>query len=323
MDTSHNILLSVRLMTYNHAPYIVQAMESVDRQETSFPYEVVVGDDFSTDGTTQKIESFVSKNPKAHWKLLKREKGGSYHKARQKNGRVQNFYDLLKHCQGKYIALLDGDDYWTDTNKLERQVTFLEQHPDLVGCFHNSKVVDENGTLKWEPYYLGKDGTCFDQRDSVTSLRSGYSTAALVFKREAIVPHLEDFLKIGTDFILEVLITNHGNLCFIDESMSAYRFHEGGVWQGNTQESNNYEVLKRFIFLYDHEPYRSKYNNFLWHNIVEGYEKLRNQTKDPLMRKKFDSELKKFLSFTDSRTYGYYRKRFYHALRYRLKKLRR
>ena len=148
-------------MTYNHASFIMEAMESIDAQLTNFDYEIVVGDDFSTDDNFEKIQSFTSKNPRAHWKILQREKGDAYHAARIKNGRVQNFYDILKHCSGTYIALLDGDDYWTDVTKLQQQVNFLEAHPFTIGCFHNSTVVDADSKETWPRYFEGEDGTYY------------------------------------------------------------------------------------------------------------------------------------------------------------------
>ncbi|MAT90651.1 MAG: hypothetical protein CMC35_08150 [Flavobacteriaceae bacterium] len=324
MDTSnpHDLLLSVRLMTYNHAPFIEEAMRSVDAQQTNFEYEVVVGDDFSTDGNMERIQQFESENPKAHWKILQRSKGDAYHKERLKNGRVQNFYDLMKHCKGKYVALLDGDDYWTDTNKLQLQVDFLEAHPEAVGCFHNSVVVDEHSKETWPRYFEGEDGTWYDQEACLKTLRSSYSTAALVIRNDAIQDQLEQFLQIGTDFILELMVTNHGKLCFIDKSMSAYRFHEGGIWQGSTEAQNNAEIIKRYLFLYRNEPFRSRYNNYLWNFIIKFYHNQLRRAESDAERKAIKRQIQTFLAPMEWRTFRYYGKRLQDSLRYRFKKLR-
>ncbi len=315
-------LLSVRLMTYNHASYILEAMESIDTQKTDFDFEVLVGDDFSNDGTTEKVKSFESKNPRAHWTIVPRVKGEQYYMDRQENGRVQNFYDLLKHCHGKYIALLDGDDYWTDELKLQKQVDFLEQHQDAVGCFHNSVVVDDDNKVKWERYFEGVDGTSYNQDDSVRTLRSAYSTGSLVFRNDAIKPYLEDFLKIGTDFILEVLITNEGDLYFMDQNMSVYRFHEGGVWQGSSEEKNKLEILNRYLFLFNNEPYRSRYNSLLWEQIMDLYNDILVKTKNQEFKKELNKKIYSFLNYKELRTYKYLGSRFNKSLKYRRKRIK-
>jgi glycosyltransferase involved in cell wall biosynthesis len=322
MPKKEQYMLSVRLMTFNHTDYILKAMESVDSQKTDFDFEVLVGDDFSTDGTSEKVNSFQSTNPYAHWRVIPRVRGDQYFVDRQKNGRAQNFYDILKNCNGKYIALLDGDDYWTDDQKLQTQVDFLEKQKDKVGCFHNSIVVDDTNKLKWPRYFEGIDGTSYNQYDSVSSLRSAYSTGALVFRNDAIKPYLEEFLKIGTDFILEVLITNEGDLVFIDKNMSAYRFHQGGVWQGSSEEKNKLDILNRYLFLFNNEPYSSRYNSILWSKIIELYDEIRFKTKNHELKKEINKKIYSFLNYTELRTYKYLFPRLKESLRYRRKKLK-
>lgn len=321
MSETKPFLLSVRLMTYNHEAFILEAMKSVDAQQTNFDFEVVVGDDFSTDRTAEIFAGFESENPRAHWKVIQREKGDAYHIARQQNGRVQNFYDILQKCSGKYIALLDGDDYWTDPKKLQKQVNLLEQYPELAGCFHNSIVVNAKSEMTYDRYYEGVDGSRHDQEDSVTNLRSAYSTGSLVYRNEAMQPHMEEFLKIGTDFILEVMITNYGDLQFIDQNMSAYRFHEGGVWQGNTMQKNRMEVAARYLFLFNTEPYRSRYNKLLWNRVMEIYDELLVRSRDTAFKEEIKAKIDDFLDYSELRTYGYLWKRLLRSLHYRRKML--
>ena len=132
MDMIYNDspLVSVRLMTYNHAPFIKNAMQGIMMQKTSFKIEVVVGDDFSKDNTLEIIKKF-SDTENIKLKILNREIHDDYWFQRQENGRIYNFYNILKNCKGNYIALLDGDDYWTDPYKLQKQVDFLEENPRL------------------------------------------------------------------------------------------------------------------------------------------------------------------------------------------------
>ncbi|MDF1676660.1 MAG: glycosyltransferase, partial [Vicingaceae bacterium] len=106
-------------MTYNHAKYITQCLNSIEQQQTSFPFEVIIGDDFSTDNNIALIQQFIasSTNKNIKYILLDRKKGDEYDINRQKKGRLYNFLNIINHCKGKYIALIDGDDYWTDSYK--------------------------------------------------------------------------------------------------------------------------------------------------------------------------------------------------------------
>lgn len=134
-DMDSYFKVSVRLMCYNQEKYIAQAMDGIMMQKVDFPVEVVVGDDFSQDSTLSIVRSYSD----TKWikvRILKREVGDAYWTERQKRGRLYNYYDILKNCKGEYIALLDGDDYWTDPYKLQKQVQFLERNSGYAICSH-------------------------------------------------------------------------------------------------------------------------------------------------------------------------------------------
>ena len=141
------MLLSVRLMTYNHSAKITECLESIEKQQTSFPFEVVIGDDFSTDHNLELIRKFISssKNEKITYVLLDRKRGDDYDVVRQEKGRLYNFVNIIDNCQGKYIALLDGDDYWIDPLKLQKQVDVLEQNEQVSLVYTNAEINSENG----------------------------------------------------------------------------------------------------------------------------------------------------------------------------------
>src|SRR5262245_39083235 len=110
--------LSVLLMTYNHAPFVEQAVRSVLSQRTTFPFDVVVAEDCSTDDTGRIVSRFETQHP-GRVRVLRRGKN---------LGIQANFIDAYAHCRGEYVATLDGDDYWTAPDKLQRQVDFLDQN---------------------------------------------------------------------------------------------------------------------------------------------------------------------------------------------------
>ena len=133
-----NELVSIHCMAYNHAIYIKDCLDGFVKQKTNFPFAAYVGDDCSTDGTTEIIKEYEAKYPD----IIK----GIYH---NKNTKAQvNFFDILKQCKGKYLIFCEGDDYWTDENKLQKQVDFMEQNPDYSICFHPVKRIFEGNAAK-------------------------------------------------------------------------------------------------------------------------------------------------------------------------------
>ena len=131
---SIHMKLSVAMITYNHEQFIAQAIESVLAQKVDFEYEIVVGEDCSTDGTRAIVTDFSRRYPGRIAALL-----------RERNlGGPRNLLGTLAACRGEYLALLEGDDYWTCTNKLQRQVDFLDAHPDWAICCSRAQVRNEH-----------------------------------------------------------------------------------------------------------------------------------------------------------------------------------
>jgi glycosyltransferase involved in cell wall biosynthesis len=131
-------IVSVVIITYNHEKYIRQCLEGVLMQKTDFPIEVIVGEDCSTDNTRSIIKEFEAKYPDVMRPI--------YHETNV--GGARNAYEFCyAQIKGKYVATCEGDDYWTDPNKLQKQVDFLEQHPEIVMCFHPIHKVDQNGNI--------------------------------------------------------------------------------------------------------------------------------------------------------------------------------
>lgn len=132
--------VSVCMLTYNHEKYIRKSIDSVLMQKTDFTIEILVGDDCSTDSTADIIREYAEKYPKILVPFL-----------REKNiGGPRNIYDLLNRAKGKYIQVLEGDDYWTDENKLKKQVQFLENHSDIMAVAHRVAVVNNREEFMWK-----------------------------------------------------------------------------------------------------------------------------------------------------------------------------
>ncbi|GGG53189.1 glycosyltransferase family 2 protein [Bizionia arctica] len=268
--------LSVRLQCYNHALFLEQALKGIIDQKTNFPFEVVIGDDFSTDNSLEVIEKIIKENTNTNisFNLLKREKGDSYSIEREKNGRLQNFVDIINHCQGKYIALLDGDDYWTDPLKLQKQVDFLEANEDFHICFHRANLLKNESPLELHPIpgisnigeYLFKD---------ILENYNFILTASVVFRKPAnfIIPKWFMELPFG-DLGLYQLVSNNKKIKCLDDIMSVYRMHSNGLWTGLSKIKiennflNFYQIILPHLTLEEKEIVKIKKKTVLF-NIAK------------------------------------------------------
>lgn len=135
MDSNRKVDISVTVLTYFHEKYIAQCLDSILAQETDLSYEILIGDDASQDRTPEIIRDYAARYPEKIRAFL-----------RTKNvGATRNGMGLITNARGKYIASLEGDDYWVNKQKLQRQWDFLEQHPDYSGCCGRCVMIDENG----------------------------------------------------------------------------------------------------------------------------------------------------------------------------------
>jgi glycosyltransferase involved in cell wall biosynthesis len=212
-----------------HEPFIKQAMDGIMMQKTDFKIEVVVGDDFSTDRTLEIIKSY--KNTESiDIKILKREKGDEYWQKRQKLGRLYNFTNILENCTGKYIALLDGDDYWTDPLKLQKQVDFLEENPEYIMCFTNVNDVDEKDNII-------KEKKLFYKKDIFEHIDMPFLAPTLT--RVMRNKHLNELnwpnVKGGDNFLL-TYHSKFGKTKFMNIVTAHYRLHDGGVYSSLIDE---------------------------------------------------------------------------------------
>ena len=225
-------LVSIRLMVYNHEDYIHEAIEGILNQKTNFLVEVVIGDDFSTDRSLELIRAYQNTRT-IHFKILERKIGDQYWKKRQELGRLYNFINIVENCSGKYIALLDGDDYWTDPYKLQKQVDFLEANQDynLVGHHAINSKQEKLGNFD-------KDTFTFD---TIYFRNIRIPTASLVFRNNLEIS--DWFYKIyGGDRALIYLNSVKGKIKILPFDGSFYRIHAGGVEQLYKKDKFKYPI---------------------------------------------------------------------------------
>lgn len=214
-------VLSICILTYNQEQYIRQCLEGVMMQQTSFSFEVIVGEDCSTDNTRSIVKEYEQRYPG----IIK----PIYH---EKNvGPQRNAYEFCwPQLTGKYVAVCEGDDCWTDPYKLQKQVDFLEQHPDFVLCFHGVRTVNENNEILKQDDLSGRV-TEFDWR---SIFYKHIATLSVVF-RNCISNTHEDFVHATYgDLFLFTVLSKYGKLAELDFIGGNYRKHAAGMYGGRT-----------------------------------------------------------------------------------------
>src|SRR5215211_183345 len=226
--------VTVLVMTYNHEKFIGQALESALMQKTNFDYEILISEDCSTDRTRAIVVAFQKANPDKVRLLLS-----------EKNVRSNQIVVCgIKAARGEYIALLDGDDYWTSPDKLQKQADFLDNHPECSLCFHNAKIFHEAESRE------GRNWTPPDQKEISTLediwMGNFIATCSTMFRRDAIgeIPAWYDAMFPITDWPLHILNAEHGRIGYIDEVMGVYRYHPGGYYSPFSETKKQEETLK-------------------------------------------------------------------------------
>jgi glycosyltransferase involved in cell wall biosynthesis len=212
-------LVSVVLRTYDHAPFIAQAIESVLIQRAGFPFELVVGEDCSTDGTREIVRAYGERYPQLVRPVLPERNVGHGEMLRR----------ALEATRGELIAYLDGDDYWTSRDKLTKQVEFLQANPDCHDCFHDvSLVYDEAGV----PSGTVSPRLAEEHFGIEQILMECFVPAPAMMFRRSVFEELdrEAFESAWLDWIIHVQSATHGPLGYIPEVMAAYRVHRGGMF---------------------------------------------------------------------------------------------
>ncbi len=228
--------VSVWVITYNHARFIGQCLDSILMQKTDFAFEICLGEDESSDGTREICQDYARRYPDII-RLFLRDRNDPERRGCQGVWQF-NFIQTFRACCGKYIAMCDGDDFWTDPMKLQKQVNFLNRHPDCSGCFHKIATVDETGQiLSPDMGYpiRRREKYCLDYLLRYSNFSPMLS---VVFRnRPDIAPDWIRRAPFG-DMIIHAGNLLHGDYGFIDQVMGSYRIHGGGLASGSSRLNN-------------------------------------------------------------------------------------
>jgi glycosyltransferase involved in cell wall biosynthesis len=234
-------LVSIVCTTYNHEKYIREALDGFLIQQTTFPIEIIVHDDASTDNTVSILKQYEKNYPHLFRNIYQIENQYS------KNVDIWSYLFTYK-CRGKYIAICEGDDYWTDFLKLQKQIDFLENHSNYSMCFHNAlKLYNETGVIK------KFNKTSLKSRD--LSLRDVVHnwlvpTASIVGRTEFMRYNPDWLCRIYSgDYSLILKLHIQGSIYYINEIMSVYRISQTGSSMTALMKGKNFFILRQKILL--------------------------------------------------------------------------
>jgi glycosyltransferase involved in cell wall biosynthesis len=255
----HPIEVSVLMITYNHQKFIIQAIESVLMQETNFKYELVIGDDLSTDETGKICKEYQTQYPSLI-RVLDYTKNV---------GVTTNFINVYNACGGKYIAILEGDDYWIDSKKLQKQFDYLNNNIECNLVYTQSKDFHSyNNTFtlntETEPQKL----------NFVYLLHRGWfiRTATTMFRKNIDLNNWKD-VRYSLDYLIHLLCALKGSVDKINDITTIYRRHENGISNVSTEA-----MLKRMAWFNDLLVKLNNFSNFIYDKNIR--QEIKNNSAD-------------------------------------------
>jgi glycosyltransferase involved in cell wall biosynthesis len=223
------VTVSVIMITYGHEAFISQAIEGVLLQKCNFKIELIIANDCSKDNTDLVVKRIIAEQPNVNW--IK------YTCHTENKGMMANFIWALQQAQGKYVAICEGDDYWTDPCKLQKQFDFLESNPNYLLCAH--RIGEQNGS---KFYSIENNKIEYTFSDfSISGSCNGIYTCSMIFRN---IPNILDIWMLdwvlrldGGDHLILLLSTMNGHkVKLLNDQMGVYRIHDGGVWSSSTIE---------------------------------------------------------------------------------------
>lgn len=264
-----NLLVSVVMITYGHEKYIEKSINGVLSQVLDGKIELLISDDRSPDNTENIVNKIITEHPNGSW--IK------YIKHSENKGAIPNFAWSISQAEGKYIAICEGDDYWTDPLKLQKQINFLDHNEDYSICFHHVDEVDENGKLISEKIVQSE----IEEKDyTIDDLSKGnfIHTPSVVFRKN--VQKLPDFFIFSPlgDYPLHMINASYGKIKYFPDTMAVYRVG-AGIWSSQTRiykVINTLFTLKLLISYFSSATEIKKELTGQYNHLVEELENLKN-----------------------------------------------
>ncbi len=237
-------LCSFLCITYNHIDFIEQCLIGFLEQETTFPFEIIIHDDCSTDGTDRIIKEYQSKYPQIIKAMYEEENQYS------KGDKGKPFWAIMHNMAGKYIALCEGDDYWNDIHKIQKQVAFLESNPEFVGCYHECIMPKDNSHILYDNLDRDKvsSGLSLQRREVFMSLRTLCYRNVIDYSQPIISHYLQRIFN--GDVFVNALLGAYGSVKFLsDINPSYYRLHAGGIYSSLANEDRVANSVRSLYYI--------------------------------------------------------------------------
>lgn len=235
---TEDTLVSIICTCYNHALYIEQTLESFLTQVTNFPFEIIIHDDASTDNSQELIIEYAKKFPNIVKPILQRDN-------RYSKGEDILINHIFPNINGQFIAICEGDDYWTDSHKLQNQFELLTSFPECKICFHPALGIRPNGSKKLLSQY-GKSVKVFPVEDVIIGGGGYMPTASLMMKRE-VFTDVREFYKAYKNFsvgdiVIQFIASLDGGVLYIPNIYSVYRIDVNGSWSMRIKKDSNFAI---------------------------------------------------------------------------------
>ncbi len=263
--TNNDVMVSICCITYNHEKYIAQALEGFLMQKVNFKYEIIIGDDCSTDNTKKIIEEYILNYP------------GMIHLVKNTTnvGCIKNQNKIFSMATGKYIATCDGDDYWTDSLKLQRQVDFMEDNKNCAICCHYTQVINEAGELVYEnPSPVALE---FTYEDVLLGKKEETRISSMLIKNNYLIRQISHqqwyYETHGSDTFFKLYTVAHsqGKIYVLPQVMAVYRLHRNGVWSMIDAKARKNKMISDFNILINNFNYSAHYKRKLLSIYIKQY----------------------------------------------------
>lgn len=234
--TTDECVLTVYCLVYNHAKYIRDTLEGFVNQETKYKYEVIVHDDASTDGSQEIIKEYAEKYPDIIKPVFQKENQYS-----KKVGIYKTFISPM--ISGKYAAICEGDDYWCDSSKLEKQIDYMEAHPECSLCVHNTEMIKETGEGMGILFNSSKTQQDYSVQEIIECGGGGlFHTSSFLYVKKIRDDRPRDFKMSGAgDYPLAIFLASRGTVHYFPDVMSKYRVNSKGSWTSKTSDKEKHE----------------------------------------------------------------------------------
>lgn len=251
------LMVTIRCCTFNHEPYIRDCLEGFVMQKTNFRFEAIVHDDASTDGTAAIIKEYAEKYPDIIKPIFETE--NQYSKHDGSLGRIMN-----EHTHGKYVAYCEGDDYWIDPLKLQKQVDFLETHPDYSMCWTDAYQETNGEKVPYKRYPKDQQSPI---RDIIEEGGLWIPTASTLYRKEVICNFPTDIYCF--DYTMQVYASILGKTYYFAEQTCVYRYMSIGSWTSNIARQSRSEIKKRLAKEKKINEYFNRYSNYKYKEYFE------------------------------------------------------